>query len=239
MRVGRAPPSQCGKASTSPSIQGIGRSLDRLNPLHGEKPSAYANERAEMDRIRDAFIRATQMADTAGFDLLELHFAHGYLLHSFLSPVTNQRNDAYGGDIDGRMRFPMEVFHSVRTVWPSDKPISVRISATDWLENGWTLDDSVYLARALKEGGCDIIDVSTGQTTPDSKPQFGRLFQTPFAERIRHVAGIPTMTVGNISSYADCNSVLAAGRAAAVEGDGVVEFEVEGLRLRASLAVEA
>jgi len=210
------------KGSTKPMWEGIDEPLESGNwPLMAPSAIPYLSHsqvptpmnRADMDRIRDAFVRSTHMADAAGFDLLELHFAHGYLLHSFLSPVTNQRTDAYGGDIEGRMRFPMEVFHSVRAVWPANKPISVRISATDWLENGWTLEDSIYLARALKNGGCDIIDVSTGQTTPDSKPQFGRLFQTPFAERIRHLAGIPTMTVGNISSYADCNSVLAAGRA--------------------------
>ena len=170
-------------------------------------------ERADFDRVRSQFVHSAEMADAAGFDLIELHFAHGYLLHSFLSPITNQREDQYGGSFENRTRFPMEVFRSVRAVWPSEKPISVRISATDWLKGGWQIEDSVALARLLKEAGCDIIDVSTGQTTPDSRPQYGRLYQTPFSERIRLESGLPTMTVGNISSYADCNSVLAAGRA--------------------------
>ncbi|MEE2756492.1 MAG: bifunctional salicylyl-CoA 5-hydroxylase/oxidoreductase [Myxococcota bacterium] len=170
-------------------------------------------DRRDMDRIRDAFVSSTMMSDEAGFDLVELHFAHGYLLHTFLSPITNRRTDEYGGSFDARIRFPMEVFHAVRSVWPSHKPILVRISATDWLDAGWTIDDSVELAKRLRDAGCDMIDVSTGQTTPDSRPVFGRLYQTPFAERIRLEANVPTMTVGNISSYADCNSVLAAGRA--------------------------
>ena len=166
-----------------------------------------------MDRIRDAFVNAAMMADEADFDVVEIHFAHGYLLHSFLSPLTNRRTDGYGGSFEARIRYPMEVFHAVRSVWPAKKPIMVRISATDWLPEGWDMDDSVELARILRTAGCDMLDVSSGQITPESRPQFGRLYQTPFVERIRLEAGIPTMTVGNISSYADCNSVLAAGRA--------------------------
>jgi anthraniloyl-CoA monooxygenase len=153
------------------------------------------------------------MADAAGFDLLELHFAHGYLLASFISPLTNQRQDAYGGALAGRLRFPLEVFDAVRGAWPAAKPISVRISATDWKEGGTEPDDAVELARALKAYGCDIVDVSAGNTVPDQAPVYGRLYQTPFSDRVRHEADIPTMTVGAVASYADVNSILAAGRA--------------------------
>src|SRR5204863_243500 len=163
------------------------------------------------------------MAEEAGFDLLELHFAHGYLLASFLSPLTNRRADAYGGALGNRARFPLEVFDAVRVVWPAARPMSVRISATDWAEGGMTPDDAVEVARLLKAHGCDIVDVSAGQTVPEQKPVYGRLFQTPFADRIRHEADIPTMTVGNVASYADVNSIIAAGRAdlvARLRGDG-------------------
>lgn len=210
------------KGSTRLMWEGIDQPLESGNwPLIAPSPIPYLPhsqvprpmELSDLDRVRDQFVRSAQMSDAAGFDLIELHFAHGYLLHSFLSPITNQRTDEYGGDFEGRIRFPMEVFRAVRAVWPEEKPISVRISATDWLDGGWSADDSVRLARVLKEAGCDIIDVSSGQTTPDSRPVFGRLYQTPLSERVRLESGMPTMTVGNISSYADCNSVLAAGRA--------------------------
>jgi anthraniloyl-CoA monooxygenase len=166
-----------------------------------------------MDKVRADFVRATRMADEAGFDIIEVHMAHGYLLASFISPLTNRRDDDYGGSIENRMRFPLEVFDAVRAVWPQGKPISVRISATDWAEGGFTPEDAVVVAKMLKAHGCDIIDVSAGQTVPDAKPQYGRLFQTPFADRVRHEAEMPTMTVGNIASWSDVNSILAAGRA--------------------------
>jgi anthraniloyl-CoA monooxygenase len=169
--------------------------------------------RADMDAVRDDFARAARMADEAGFDLIEIHFAHGYLLATFLSPLTNRRRDEYGGGLASRLRYPLEVFDAVRAVWPAAKPISVRISATDWMEGGATPEDAVETARALKAHGCDIVDVSAGQTVPDAKPVYGRLFQTPFSDRIRHEADIPTMTVGAVASYADVNSILAAGRA--------------------------
>jgi len=168
---------------------------------------------AELDRVKTAFVDAAKRADAAGFDLIELHAAHGYLLHAFLSPIANQRTDAYGGDLDRRMRYPLEVFAAMRAVWPEDKPMSVRVSATDWTEEGFTIDQAVVFCRALREAGCDIIDVSTGGIAPHIRPEYGRLYQTPFSERIRLEAGIPTMTVGGISSYADANSVIAAGRA--------------------------
>jgi anthraniloyl-CoA monooxygenase len=170
-------------------------------------------DRHDMDKVRDDFVHAAQLAESAGFDMLELHFAHGYLLASFLSPLTNARDDIYGGSLANRLRYPLEVFDAVRAVWPRHKPISVRISATDWVPGGFDGDDAVGVAQALKAKGCDIVDVSAGQTTPDARPEYGRLFQTPFADRVRHEADIPTITVGNISSYADVNSIVVAGRA--------------------------
>ncbi|HMA42464.1 MAG TPA: bifunctional salicylyl-CoA 5-hydroxylase/oxidoreductase, partial [Gemmatimonadales bacterium] len=169
--------------------------------------------RADMDGVRDAYVRATHMAEQAGFDALELHYAHGYLLAGFISPLTNRRRDEYGGSLENRMRFPLEIFDAVRAAWPAAKPISVRISAVDWAPGGMESQDAVDVARSLREHGCDILDVSAGQTVPDQRPVYGRLFQTPFADRIRHEAGMPVMTVGNISSFTDVNTILAAGRA--------------------------
>ncbi|HTR19641.1 MAG TPA: bifunctional salicylyl-CoA 5-hydroxylase/oxidoreductase [Gemmatimonadales bacterium] len=169
--------------------------------------------RAEMDQVRDDFVRATRMADQAGFDFLELHFAHGYLLASFISPLTNRRSDEYGGPLECRLRFPLEVFDAARAVWPAAKPMSVRISAVDWAPGGMESADAVAVAKALKDHGCDLLDVSAGQTVADQRPVYGRLFQTPFADRVRHEAGMPVMTVGNISSFTDVNTILAAGRA--------------------------
>ncbi len=170
-------------------------------------------DRADMDRVRDDFVRAARMAEAAGFDMLELHMAHGYLLASFISPLTNVRRDEYGGPLEKRMRYPLEVFDAVRAVWPAGKPISVKISATDWAPGGLTGEEAVEVARLLKAHGCDLITVSTGQTVPDAQPAYGRLYQVPFSDRIRHEAGVPTMAVGAIASYADVNSILAAGRA--------------------------
>jgi len=169
--------------------------------------------RADMDHVLLEYERAARLSVRAGFDLLEIHMAHGYLLASFISPVTNHRADEYGGSLENRMRYPLEVFDRVRRTWPEEKPMSVRISATDWFPGGVTPEDSVEVARMLKARGCDIVDVSAGQTVPDQKPVYGRLFQTPFADRIRHEVGIATMAVGNISSYADVNTILASGRA--------------------------
>jgi anthraniloyl-CoA monooxygenase len=170
-------------------------------------------DRPEMERVIADHVRATRFAIEAGFDLLEIHMAHGYLLASFISPLTNRRTDEYGGPLANRMRFPLEVFDAVRAAWPAGKPISVRISAVDWLPGGHEPADAVEVARRFKEHGCDLVDVSAGQTVPDQRPVYGRLFQTPFADRIRHEVGIATMAVGNISSYADVNTILAAGRA--------------------------
>jgi anthraniloyl-CoA monooxygenase len=170
-------------------------------------------DRAGLDAIRDEFVASARRAAEAGFDLLELHCAHGYLLSGFLSPVTNRRTDEYGGDVAGRLRFPLEVWHAMREVWPATKPMTVRISATDWVEDGQTLDDALAVAAAFAEAGAAAIDVSTGQVTKRERPAFGRSYQTPYADAIRNRLGIPTIAVGVISSYDDVNSILMAGRA--------------------------
>jgi anthraniloyl-CoA monooxygenase len=166
-----------------------------------------------MDSIRDQHVEAAIRGDRAGFDLLELHFAHGYLLSSFLTPLANVRTDEYGGSLENRMRYPLEVFAAVRAAWPSHKPVSVRISATDWVPGGFDGDNAVAFAAELRALGCDIIDVSTGQTTPEAEPDYGRLYQTPFSDRIRREVGIPTMTVGAVSSIDDVHNILVSGRA--------------------------
>jgi anthraniloyl-CoA monooxygenase len=168
---------------------------------------------AEMEQIRDQFVAAALAGDRAGFDLLELHCAHGYLLSSFISPVSNQRADEYGGSLAGRLRFPLEVFAAIRAAWPQDKPMTVRISATDWVPGGITGDDAVQIAEAFAAAGADAIDVSTGQVTPDEQPAFGRSYQTPFSDSIRNKTGIATIAVGVISSWDDVNSIILAGRA--------------------------
>jgi anthraniloyl-CoA monooxygenase len=166
-----------------------------------------------MDRVEADFVRATLAADAAGFDWLELHCAHGYLLSSFISPLTNRRTDAYGGSLENRCRFPLRVFRAMRTAWPADKPMSVRISAHDWVDGGITPEDAVAIARLFKDAGADMIDCSSGQVSKQEKPVFGRMYQTPFADRIRNEAGIPTIAVGAIFEADHANSIVAAGRA--------------------------
>lgn len=170
-------------------------------------------DRAGMDEIREQFAAAARRAARAGFDLLELHCAHGYLLSGFLSPLTNRRTDAYGGDLDARLRYPLEVFDAVRAAWPAERPMTVRISATDWAEGGTTAADAVAIARAFAAHGADAIDVSTGQVVSDEQPAYGRSYQTPYADRIRAELGIPVIAVGAISSWDDVNSLILAGRA--------------------------
>ena len=172
-----------------------------------------AMTRADMDRTRDAFVDATRRAAEAGFDWLELHCAHGYLLSSFITPLTNLRTDDYGGTLDNRCRYPLEVFRAMRAAWPAHLPMSVRISAHDWAPGGHTADDAVAVARLFKDAGCDFIDVSSGQTTRQARPVYGRMYQTPFADRIRNEAGIRTIAVGAISEADHANSIIAAGRA--------------------------
>jgi anthraniloyl-CoA monooxygenase len=172
-----------------------------------------AMTRADMDRVSAEFVQSTRYAVDAGFDWLELHCAHGYLLSSFITPLTNVRTDDYGGSLENRCRYPLEVFKAMRSVWPAHLPMSVRISAHDWAPGGNTDDDAVEIARLFKAAGCDVIDVSSGQTTRAAKPVYGRMYQTPFADRIRNEVGIQTMAVGAISESDQVNSIIAAGRA--------------------------
>jgi anthraniloyl-CoA monooxygenase len=172
-----------------------------------------AMTRADMDRVTAEFVQSTRYAIDAGFDWLELHCAHGYLLSSFITPLTNVRTDEYGGSLENRCRYPLEVFKAMRAVWPAHLPMSVRISAHDWAPGGNTDDDAVEIARLFKAAGCDVIDVSSGQTTRAAKPVYGRMYQTPFADRIRNEVGIQTMAVGAISESDQVNSIIAAGRA--------------------------
>ncbi len=183
-------------------------------PWSAANQAPRAMTRADMDKVRHDFVRATEMAARAGFDWLELHYAHGYLMSAFMTPLTNLRTDAYGGSLENRLRFPLEVFHAVRAAWPGEKPISVRISATDWVENeGIAPADAVAMARLFRAAGVDVIDVSAGQTSTRARPVYGRMFQTPFSDRIRNEAGIATMAVGNIYEPDHVNSILIAGRA--------------------------
>ena len=172
-----------------------------------------AMSRADMETVRDEFARSTAMAIESGFDMVELHCAHGYLLSSFITPLANQRTDEFGGSLENRLRFPLEVFTAMRSAWPSERPMSVRISATDWVEGGVTGEDAVQIARAFIAAGADIIHVSTGQTSPNARPVYGRMWQTPFSDRIRNEAHIPTIAVGNVTEADQVNSIIAAGRA--------------------------
>jgi anthraniloyl-CoA monooxygenase len=210
------------KGSTKLLWEGVDEPLDAGNwPLLAPSPLPYlpvSQVPKEMDDqdiadVTAQYVRSARLAEAAGFDMLELHMAHGYLLSSFLSPLSNRRTDRYGGSREARMRFPLEVFDAVRAAWPTEKPVSVRISATEWIDGGFTRDDAIAFATGLKEHGCDIVDVSTGQTSPDARPAYGRSYQTPFADAVRHRVGIPTIAVGAISSYDDVNSILLAGRA--------------------------
>ena len=210
------------KGATRVAWEGIDQPLDQGGwPLisasalpylpHSQVPRAMT--RADMDRVIADFVAATRRAIEAGFDILELHAAHGYLLSSFLSPLTNLREDEYGGDHVNRARFPIEVFHAIRAVWPQDKPISVRLSTHDWFEGGNTPDDAAIFAAMFKEAGADLIDCSSGQVVKEEKPVYGRLFQTPFSDKIRNEIDVPTIAVGAISEADHANSIIAAGRA--------------------------
>ncbi|MFG6498509.1 bifunctional salicylyl-CoA 5-hydroxylase/oxidoreductase [Sulfitobacter sp. 1A13191] len=186
------------------------------SPIPWSENNAVPKEatRADMDQIRDEFVEAARMAERANFDMIELHAAHGYLISSFISPLSNQREDEYGGSLENRMRYPLEVFKAMRDAWPEEKPMAVRISANDWVEeDGVTPEEAVEIARMFSEAGADIIDVSAGQTSKQAKPVYGRMFQTPFSDRIRNDGGIKTMAVGNIYEADHVNSILMAGRA--------------------------
>ncbi|MFM2060034.1 MAG: hypothetical protein RLY71_4419, partial [Pseudomonadota bacterium] len=177
--------------------------------------SAWSREitRAEMDAVLVQFVRSTELAAQAGFDWLELHCAHGYLLSSFISPLTNRRTDDCGGSLANRLRWPLEVFAAMRAVWPQDLPMSVRISAHDWVAGGTTPDDAVEIARAFKAAGADLIDCSSGQVSAEQQPVYGRMYQTPFADRVRNEAGVATIAVGAITEADQVNSIIASGRA--------------------------
>ncbi|HZF92328.1 bifunctional salicylyl-CoA 5-hydroxylase/oxidoreductase [Streptomyces sp.] len=209
------------KGSTKVMWEGMDEPLPDGNwPLVAASPLPYKPggqtprelSRAQLTDLREQFAAAAGRAARAGFDLLELHCAHGYLLSGFLSPLTNMRTDAYGGSPEKRLRFPLEVFDAVRAVWPGERPMTVRISATDWAEGGTTAEEAVEIARAFAAHGADAIDVSTGQVVADERPEFGRSYQTPFADRIRHEARVPVIAVGAISSWDDVNSLILAGR---------------------------
>ncbi|WP_327318415.1 bifunctional salicylyl-CoA 5-hydroxylase/oxidoreductase [Streptomyces sp. NBC_01235] len=209
------------KGSTKLMWEGMDEPLPDGNwPLVAASPLPYRPDsqtprelgRAQLTDLREQFASAACRAARSGFDLLELHCAHGYLLSGFLSPLTNHRTDAYGGSLAKRLRFPLEVFDAVRALWPAERPMTVRISATDWAEGGTSADDAVEIARAFAAHGADAIDVSTGQVVAEERPEFGRSYQTPFADRIRHEAGVPVIAVGAISSWDDVNSLILAGR---------------------------
>jgi anthraniloyl-CoA monooxygenase len=178
---------------------------------HSDMPRAMTRE--DMDRVTADFVRAAGWATEIGFDILELHAAHGYLLSSFLSPLTNLRDDEYGGSHENRARFPLEVFHAIRAVWPDDRPMSVRLSTNDWFEGGNTPEDAAIFAQMFKDAGADLIDCSSGQVVKEEKPTFGRLWQTPFSDKIRNEIHVPTIAVGAISEADHANSIIAAGRA--------------------------
>ncbi|SNZ20348.1 bifunctional salicylyl-CoA 5-hydroxylase/oxidoreductase [Cohaesibacter gelatinilyticus] len=211
------------KGSTKLGWEGMDQPLDADNwelisassiPWSANNATPRAMTRADMNEVTAQFVSATQMADRAGFDMIELHAAHGYLISSFISPLSNQRDDDYGGSLENRLRYPLEVFKAMRHAWPSDKPLAVRISANDWVgEDGVTPSEAVQIAKAFEAAGADIIDVSAGQTSVDAKPVYGRMFQTPFSDRIRNEAGLKTMAVGNIYEADHVNSILMAGRA--------------------------
>ncbi len=218
IQLGHAGP----KGSTRVSWEGTDKPLVEGNwplvapseiPWTPENQTPVAMTRAMMDQIKAEFVRSARMAEDAGFDMIELHCAHGYLLSAFITPITNTRTDDYGGSLENRLRFPLEVFNAMRSAWPAQKPMSVRISATDWVDGGITNDESVRIAEAFEAAGCDIIDVSTGQTSARAKPVYGRMFQTPYSDRIRNELQIATMAVGNIFEIDHVNSILAAGRA--------------------------
>ncbi len=218
LQVGHSGP----KGSTKLMWEGIDEPLESGNwevvgpssiPYGPQNQTPRALTRSGMLEILRQFERATHFGIAAGFDMLELHCAHGYLLSSFITPLMNRRTDEYGGSLENRLRYPLEIFAAMRAIWPSQKPMSVRISATDWVEGGISGDDSVEIARAFQRAGADLIDVSTGQTSREAEPVYGRMYQTPYADRIRNEVGIATMAVGNIFEPDHVNSIIAAGRA--------------------------
>jgi anthraniloyl-CoA monooxygenase len=182
-------------------------------PYREESATPAELSEAQMAEITASFVRSVELAADAGFDMIEAHAAHGYLLASFLSPLTNQRDDQYGGSVENRLRFPLQVISAMRQAWPDEKPMSVRVSACDWAPGGLSEDDLLAICQAIRDAGIDLINVSTGQTVSDEDPVYGRMFQVPFSDRVRHRVGIPTMVAGNISTADQVNTILMAGRA--------------------------
>jgi anthraniloyl-CoA monooxygenase len=209
------------RGSTRPRTHALDLPLRRDNwPLISASPLPYTPysqvpremDEVEMQRVRQDFVQAAQMADEAGFDLLQLYVAHGYLLASFLSPLTNQRNDEFGGDLTQRMRYPLEVFDAVRAVWPESKPLSVALQASDGVKGGLTVDDAILIARELKNHGCDLLTIQAGQTTAESELPYGHGYLTALSDRVRNEAGLPTMLGGYLTTSNEINTILAAGR---------------------------
>jgi anthraniloyl-CoA monooxygenase len=210
------------RGSTRPRGAGLDWPLSAGNwPLVSASPLPYDRgsqvpkemDRADMEKVRDNFAGAARMATGAGFDMHHLDVAHGYLLASFLSPLTNRRRDDFGGSLENRMRFPLEVFDAVRAAWPQEKPLSVCLLGSDWVAGGFDIDDAAAVAGKLKDHGCDLVELVAGQTTPETRPSYGRYFLTPFSDQVRNTAGIRTMTRGNITSADEINTIVAAGRA--------------------------
>jgi anthraniloyl-CoA monooxygenase len=229
------------RGATEARFAGVDRPLRRgAWPLLAPSAIAYgpraqtpkAMDRADMEAVREQFVAAARRAAEAGFDLLELHMGHGYLLSSFVSPLSNHREDEHGGALEARMFFPLEVFDAVRAVWPAGRPLAVCLNATDWARDGIGEDDVLKAARALKAHGCDLIDVVAGQVTGAWRPAYGRYFLAPHSERIRNEAGIATLVGGRITSTDEVNTVLAAGRAdlCLVDLPGLAEFDAEARR---------
>ncbi|MGI9295519.1 MAG: bifunctional salicylyl-CoA 5-hydroxylase/oxidoreductase, partial [Pseudomonadales bacterium] len=207
-------PWQCEKTDDPLTEDGWEILSPSATPFATYSPTPKAMTVEDLQRVKEQFVATTERAKRCGFDMLELHAGHGYLLSAFITPLLNKRSDEYGGSLDNRLRYPLEVFTAMRAVWPQDKPMSVRISSNDWVgDEGVTPEDAVEIARQFKAAGVDIVDVSAGQTSLNAKPVYGRMFQTPFSDRIRNEADIPTMAVGNIYEIDHVNSILAAGRA--------------------------
>lgn len=211
-RKASAAPPWTGGRELSPEDGGWATVGLSITPYPGRRPPEALDE-AALSKLTSDYVSATKRAALAGFDLLELHCAHGYLLNSFLSPLSNDRTDAYGGDIAGRMRYPLEVFEAIRAEWPDHLPLGVRISATDWVKGGWDINNSVVFAKELKARGCDYIIPSSGGTVPEQKITVGRGYQVPFSAAIRERSGIPTMAVGMIEDGQHAEEILAADAA--------------------------
>lgn len=202
-KQGMVPPSEGGWQTVAPSPV----------PFNDKYPMPIGLDDAGLARVKHGFVQATQRAARAGFDLIEIHGAHGYLIHQFLSPLSNRRNDMYGGDLEGRMRFPLEVFKAMRDVWPEDRALGIRVSATDYVEGGWDLEQTLIFAKELKKLGCDFIDASGGGLHPAQKIELKPGYQVPFAEAIRRETGLPTMAVGLIDKFEQADEIVATGKA--------------------------